>query len=72
MNAGSGKSYGEGNAKPLWYSFLGKPRDSGYWWARVYGVARVKYHLTTLPLPHGLSENLISIYTDIAILEKLL
>ena len=46
--------------------------DSGAWWARVYGVARVKYHLATKPLPHALSENLISRHTDTTFLEKLL
>ena len=71
LNPGSGKPPGERNANPLWYSCLGNPMDSGAWWGRVYGVARVKYHLATKPLPHALSENLMSRHTDIAVLEKL-
>ena len=29
---------GEGNGNPLQYSCLENPRDSGAWWAAVYGV----------------------------------
>ena len=36
---GSGRSAGEGNAKPLQYSCLGNPRDRGAWQATVHGVA---------------------------------
>ena len=42
---GSGRSPGEGNGKPLQYgnplqsSCLENPRDSGAWWAAIYGVA---------------------------------
>ena len=31
---------GEGNGSPLQYSCLENPRDSGAWWAAVYGVAQ--------------------------------
>ena len=31
-------SYGEGNGNPLQCSCLENPRDSGAWWAAVYGV----------------------------------
>ena len=31
---------GEGNGNTLWYSWLENPRDSGAWWAAVYGVAQ--------------------------------
>ena len=31
---------GEGNGNPLQYSCLENPRDSGAWWAAVYGVAQ--------------------------------
>ena len=31
---------GEGNGNPLQCSCLGNPRDSGAWWAAVYGVAQ--------------------------------
>ena len=32
----SGRSPGEGNDNPLWYSCLGDPMDRGTWWATVY------------------------------------
>ena len=35
---GSGRSSGEGNDNPLWYSCLGNPINRGVWWATVYGV----------------------------------
>ena len=72
LNPGLGKSSGEENANPLLYSCLANPMDSGAWLARVYGFVRVKYHVATKPLPHALSENIISRHTDTAILEKLL
>ena len=31
---------GEGNGNPLQYSCLENPRDTGAWWAAVYGVAQ--------------------------------
>ena len=31
---------GEGNSNPLQCSCLENPRDSGAWWAAVYGVAQ--------------------------------
>ena len=31
---------GEGNGNPLQFSCLENPRDSGAWWAAVYGVAQ--------------------------------
>ena len=37
---GSGRSPGEGNGKPHWYSCLGNPMDRGAWWATVLGVAK--------------------------------
>ena len=30
---GSGRSPGEGNSNPLYYSCLGNPTDKGAWWA---------------------------------------
>ena len=36
---GSGRSPGEGNGKPLQYSCLENPMDTGAWWATVCGVA---------------------------------
>ena len=37
---GLGRSPGEGNGNPLWYSCLGNPMDRGAWWAKVHGVAK--------------------------------
>ena len=37
---GSGRSPGEGNGKPLQYSWLENTMDRGAWWARVHGVAK--------------------------------
>ena len=36
----SGRSPGEGNGKPLQYSFLGNPMDRRAWQATVQGVAK--------------------------------
>ena len=35
---GLGRSSGEGNGNPLWYSCLGNPMDRGAWQAIVHGV----------------------------------
>ena len=32
---------GEGNGNPLQCSYLENPRDSGAWWAAVYGVTEL-------------------------------
>ena len=37
---GSGRSPGEGNAKPLQYSHLGNPMDRAAWWVTVRGIAK--------------------------------
>ena len=39
---------GEGNGSPLQYSCLENPRDSGAWWAAVYGVAQSRTRLKLL------------------------
>ena len=39
---------GEGNSNPLQCSCLENPRDSGAWWAAVYGVARSRTGLKRL------------------------
>ena len=47
-DAGSGRSPGEGNRKPLQYSYLGNSMDSRAWWATVYVVViRVGRDLAT-------------------------
>ena len=38
-NPGSGRSLGEGNGNPLWYSCLENSVDRGAWWATVRRVA---------------------------------
>ena len=37
---GVGRSPGEGNGNPLWYSCLENPLDGEAWWATVHGVAQ--------------------------------
>ena len=37
---GRGRSPGEGNGNPLWYSCLENSMDRGAWWATVHGVAK--------------------------------
>ena len=44
---GSGRSSGEGNGNPLWYSCLGNSMDRGAWWATVSGVAKRQTQLST-------------------------
>ena len=39
---------GEGNSNPLQYSCLENPRDSGAWWAAIYGVAQIRTLLKQL------------------------
>ena len=50
--SGSGRSPGEGNGNPLWYSCLGNPMDTGAWQSTVHGVAKSRTWLsdrTTTP-----------------------
>ena len=44
---GLGRSSGEGNGNPLWYSCLENPMDRGAWWATVHVVTRVRHNLAT-------------------------
>ena len=37
---GSGRSLGEGNGKPYWYSCLENPMERGAWWPTVHGVRK--------------------------------
>ena len=41
--------YGEGNGKPLQYSYLENPMDGGAWWAVVHGVAKSQTRLSDFP-----------------------
>ena len=56
--SGSGRSPGEGNGNPLWYSCLGNPMDRGAWWATVHGVAKESdttetHYTTTTPYQYN-------------------
>ena len=37
---GSGRSPGEGNGYPLWYSCLENPMERAAWWATVHGITK--------------------------------
>jgi len=41
-----GRSRGEGNGRPLQYSYLENPMDRGAWEATVYGVAKSRTRLS--------------------------
>ena len=43
----SGRSLGESNGNPPWYSCLGNPLDRRAWWAIDHGVAKESDNLTT-------------------------
>ena len=43
---GLGRSPGEGNGNPLWYSCLENPMDGRAWWAAVHGVAKSQTRLS--------------------------
>ena len=47
---GSGRSPGEGNGSPLWYSCLENPIDRGAWQATVYGFMKSQTRLSDLTL----------------------
>ena len=42
---GLGRSTGEGNGRPLQYSYLGNPMDRGAGWATAYGIPSVRHKL---------------------------
>ena len=44
---GLGRSPGEENGKPIWYSCLGNPMDRGAWQAMVHGVSKSCIQLST-------------------------
>ena len=43
---GSGRSPGDGNGNPLWYSCLENPVDRGAWRATVHGVVKSQTRLS--------------------------
>ena len=47
-----GRSPGEGNGKPLQYSCLENPIDSGAWWATVHRVAKSQTQLSDFTSLH--------------------
>ena len=49
--SGSGRSPGEGNGDPPWYSCLENPMDRGAWRATVHGSHRVGHDWATQPQP---------------------
>ena len=40
LTPGSGRSLGDGNGNPLWYSCPGNPMNRGAWWAIIHGAAK--------------------------------
>ena len=48
--SGPGRSPGEGNGYPLWYSCLENSTDRGVWRATVHGVAKSQTQLSNLTL----------------------
>ena len=49
--SGLGRSPGDGNGNPLWYSCLQNPMLREAWQATVHGVARVGHNLAMTPPP---------------------
>ena len=47
---------GEGNGSPLQCSCLENPRDGGYWWAAIYGVAQSRTWLKWLSSSSSISK----------------
>ena len=43
---GSGRSPGEKNGNPFWYSCLENSMERGAWWATVLGVTKSQTHLS--------------------------
>ena len=56
---------GEGHGNPLQCSCLENPRDSGAWWAAVYGVAQSRARLKRLSSSSSSSSLIHSSYTHI-------
>ena len=49
---GLGKSPGDGNGKPLWYSCLENSMERGSWWTILHGIATFQHNLVTKPHHH--------------------
>ena len=47
LTPGSGRSNGDRNGNPLWYSCLENSMDRGAWQARVYKLAKSQTQLNT-------------------------
>ena len=54
---------GEGNGSPLHCSCLENPRDSGAWWAAIYGVAQSQTRLKRISSSSIISHIICLIYT---------
>ena len=48
-----GRSTGEGDGSPLWYSCLENSMDRGVWWAIVHGVTKSQMLLSTHARTHA-------------------
>ena len=55
---GSGRSPGEGNGNPLWYSGLENLMDGGAWQVTVHGVTKSRTQLSDFTLALSLSSSL--------------
>ena len=57
-------SYGEGTGNPLQCCCLENPRDSGAWWAAIYGVAQSRTRLKQLSSSSSSSRKLSLLYNQ--------
>ena len=56
---------GEGNGNPLQCSCLENPRDSGAWWAAIYGVAQGQTRLKSLSSSSRYESSILNIFFQI-------
>ena len=59
LTPGSQRSPGGGPGNPLQYSCLENPRDSGAWWAALYGVAQTWTRLKQLSSSSSSSSSMV-------------
>ena len=55
---------GEGNGNPLQCSCLENPRDSGTWWAAIYGIAQSQTQLKRLSSSSGRKIVMMTLYAS--------
>ena len=63
---------GEGNGNPLQCSCLENPRDSGAWWAAIYGVAQSRTRLTWLSSSSSMSNELVMLSNHLILCHPIL